>query len=69
MESSEIVTLLKDALSMRFEVFENLANSSFVPPGFDFSSVDNFGLSLMDQATTTANLALISFLKGTLELS
>lgn len=68
MESSEIITLLKNALSISFEVFENLANSSFIPQGFDFSSVDNFGLSLMDQAIATANLALISFLKGTSEL-
>ena len=68
MEPSDKITLLKDALSINFETFENLVNSSFIPQGFDLSSVDNIGLTLMDQAINTANLALISFLKGTSEL-
>ena len=69
MLSSEIIKLLKQAISIGgFKMFLDLNNSDFIPPWFDVNSEDNLGLSLMDLATTTANTALINYLKGILEL-
>ena len=69
MLSSEIIELLKEAISIGgFVMFLDLINSNFIPPWFDVNSEDTLGLSLMDLATTTANTALINYLKGILEL-
>ena len=69
MLSSEIIELLKQAISIGgFKMFLDLINSDFIPAGFDVSAEDTSGLSLMDLATTTANSALINYLKGILEL-
>ena len=67
MHSSDIVRLLKSAIEFGgFEMFERLVNSNFIPEWFDLSSVDDSGRSLMNEASTSANHPLISFLKGTL---
>ena len=69
MLSSEIIKLLKQAISIGgFNMFLDLINSDFIPPWFDVNSEDTLGLSLMDLAATTANSALINYLKGILEL-
>ena len=65
MESDKLISLLQQSYQTGgIEMLRRLLDSDFMPPNFDLSQTDIFGMSLMDFAVISDDNAFIRLLRG-----
>ena len=65
MESDKLISLLHQSYQTGgIVMLQRLLDSDFLPPNFDLSQTDMFGMSLMDFAVISDDNAFIRLLRG-----